>query len=920
MIAYCSESGVSRQDVEAALAALSLSPNEEIPFFAAAATDAEPGGRVVFASQAMLALFGAADLDAISARLFGSRDPGARRFVELARNLTPESGPRLERLRFFFGPVAETITFLCRRYGAGYKEPLLIAAALGARMLRQVVPPHPVVTVAEKAEPAMPSATGPQAFLPLEEIKSVLAARLLDRKTVRFLWRTDAEGKITEITPPLAEVVGAAAADLLGLDFGDVAKYLEREPEGPLSRAFAKGETFSGIEVLWPIAGAAAAVPVSLGGVPARALDRRFDGYRGFGVILVDGLVAAEPRDFTRAAATAAMPSAPVVDNVIHLRSFATGTKIPFGEVPETVSRLDLHARMTGPLSHDEQSAFHKIAAALTDEAAGVSEGADGKSDIEPEGAPESWPPIESPSFEPAPVSETVAAVVPPRAETSMADADRAAAIDRHAAAIFDRIGFGILVSRDDVPIYANRYLLDLLGYADEDAFHAAGGMARIFENAPAPGSESIALRTASGGIATVRARIQTIDWDGMPATLLTLREDEEKELREKLRAEAQALLVEVGELNAILDTATDGLALLDSQGRILALNRSGEALFGYDQSDVVGMPFTRLITPESQAKARDYFTGVASNGVASLFNDGREVIGQAQQGGEIPIFLTLGRISAGQHQEPKYCALMRDMTHWKKVEQEFDAARREAERASALKSDFLAKVSHEIRTPLNAILGFAEVIMEERFGPIGNDRYRDYLKDIHTSGAHVMSLVNDLLDLSKIEAGRMDLDFVSVDIGRVISECVAIMQPQANRERVIMRLALAPHLPKIMADERSLRQIILNLLSNAVKFNEPGGQVIIATALSDDGHAVIRIRDTGIGMSESDIETALEPFRQLATTRQTAGTGLGLPLTKALVEANRALFSIRSRKDEGTLVEVAFPPARLLSRDPLSA
>jgi signal transduction histidine kinase len=139
-------------------------------------------------------------------------------------------------------------------------------------------------------------------------------------------------------------------------------------------------------------------------------------------------------------------------------------------------------------------------------------------------------------------------------------------------------------------------------------------------------------------------------------------------------------------------------------------------------------------------------------------------------------------------------------------------------------------------------------------------------------------------------------------------------MQPQASRERVIMRLSLAQKLPHIMADERSLRQIVLNLLSNAVKFNEPGGQVIVATALTDAGHAVIRIRDTGMGMSEHDIETALEPFRQLATSRPTVGTGLGLPLTKALVEANRAVFTIKSKKQQGTLVEVAFPPARVLA------
>ena len=174
-------------------------------------------------------------------------------------------------------------------------------------------------------------------------------------------------------------------------------------------------------------------------------------------------------------------------------------------------------------------------------------------------------------------------------------------------------------------------------------------------------------------------------------------------------------------------------------------------------------------------------------------------------------------------------------MTHWKTVERELDEARREAERASALKSDFLAKISHEIRTPLNAILGFAEVIMDERFGPIGNARYKDYLKDIHSSGALVLSLVNDLLDLSKIEAGKMDLSFESVDANRIVTECVSIMQPQASaasgsscgcRWRRSCR--------KSCADERSLRQIVLNLLSNAIKFTQAGGQVIISTALTD--------------------------------------------------------------------------------------
>ncbi len=206
--------------------------------------------------------------------------------------------------------------------------------------------------------------------------------------------------------------------------------------------------------------------------------------------------------------------------------------------------------------------------------------------------------------------------------------------------------------------------------------------------------------------------------------------------------------------------------------------------------------------------------------------------------------------------------------------------------------------------------MGFAEVMMEERFGPLGSERYKEYLKDVHSSGAHVLSLVNDLLDLSKIEAGKLDLVVERLDVNAAIEECVSIMQNEASREQVIIRMSLAPLAPRIAADERSLRQILLNLLSNAIKFNEPGGQVIVSSAPTEDGHVLVRVKDTGIGMSADEIALALEPFRQVRSARQSQGTGLGLPVTKALIEANRASFAIRSRKKEGTLVEIAFPAA----------
>ena len=233
-------------------------------------------------------------------------------------------------------------------------------------------------------------------------------------------------------------------------------------------------------------------------------------------------------------------------------------------------------------------------------------------------------------------------------------------------------------------------------------------------------------------------------------------------------------------------------------------------------------------------------------------------------------------------------------------AETELRNAKRETQKSAAAKAEFLAKVSHEIRTPLNAMTGFAEVMMAERFGPIGNERYREYLKDIHAAGTHLVSLLNDLLDLSKVETGKLDLSFANVGVNDLTQQCVGIMQPQANRARIIIRTSLTPALPQIVADERSLRQIVLNLLANSIKFTGPGGQVIVSTAITDSGEVVLRVRDTGVGMSEKDIEAALEPFRQTATSGSwgSGGTGLGLPLTKALAEANRANFQHQERAE----------------------
>ena len=553
--------------------------------------------------------------------------------------------------------------------------------------------------------------------------------------------------------------------------------------------------------------------------------------------------------------------------------------------------------RRPEPLSGFEEDAFRRIAEALgaRNEAERAREaaaaGVDDSFDL---GEPrtEAWQPI-----------------APPEAKEEREEpaAPTAAPADPR---FLDHLPLPVLVVQEGALCYANREALGLLGYADLAALVAAGGLPGLLtpRTGDSEGPSQPSLKRADGSPLPADIRLQAVNWGGRPAILFSLQKREAPPTPVARTGGA----ARVAELEAILDTATDGVIVIDAGARITGLNRSAEALFAVDSAAVAGQPFTTLLAEESHRAALDYLDGLAQNGVASVLNDGREVIGRMPAGGLIPLFMTVGRLG----DTGKFCAVLRDITHWKKVEQELVAARRAAESANAQKSEFLAKISHEIRTPLNAIIGFSEVMMEERFGAIGNERYRGYLRDIHLSGAHLMSLINDLLDLSKIEAGKVELTFVAVAVNDVIQECVALMQPQANRERIIIRTSLAAALPNVVADTRSLRQIVLNLLSNAVKFTKAGGQVIVSTSLQETGEIVIRIRDTGVGMSEKDIETAMKPFRQISTSGRTRydGTGLGLPLTKALVEANRATFSIDSAVDQGTLVKITFPTNRVLA------
>jgi len=694
---------------------------------------------------------------------------------------------------------------------------------------------------------------------------------LAPKAPTRFVWQADAAGYFASVSADLAAVVGEEAAQIEGLDWREAAARIGIEGIEAVVVAVARRDTWSGVIVRWPISGGDLMQLVELAALPVFDRAREFQGYRGFGVFREKMPRSAEEvaKSALQIKPAVAPTTEPEPENVVQFRAAAPEARVE--------------------LSPTERTAFREIAREI-----GVRlEGIDVRTEFGKRALAE---------------AEPLRAV--PR-EASLALGERA---------LLDRLPLGIVVHRGERVLYANRTALEWTGFADVEALEAEGGLGRLFAGVPPldpPAAEATSVLAIAGKSREpipVEARLISVSWDGETALAYLLRRagaglDERMENAGiKLRETESANR----ELRSILDTATDGIVLLDGDGRILDLNRSAEALFGYDARELDGAHFTRLFAPESHRGALDYLEGLAANGVASLLNDGREVIGQVREGGLIPLFMTIGRIADDSR---KFCAVFRDITQWKRAEEELLESKRKAEQSSSAKSDFLARISHEIRTPLNAIIGFADVMREERFGPIGNERYREYLKDIQTSGAHLVSLINDLLDLSKIEAGKIELSFASVDLNDIARQCMAIMQSQANRERIIIRTSLTSELPQVVADVRSIRQILLNLLSNSIKFTPPGGQVIVSTQLADSGEVLLRVRDTGVGMTGTEIQAALEPFRQLATSgRGTAGSGLGLPLTKALTEANRASFAIKSSTNGGTLVEISFPPTRVLA------
>lgn len=816
-----------------------------------------------------------------------------------------------------------------------------------------------------------------------------------DTLPVRFTWRIDAAGFIRSVSHELAAAVGPHAADLEGRTFAEVAQAFALDPTGDIRALLERHDTWSGRSVLWPIEGTALRAPVDLAALPVYDRERRFEGFRGFGIVRLSD-AEDDPESLGLAMARPEQPLADmdVVETETGPAASETKDYDPFnGEPPalqiqspltadatDKVIRLEerrqtrdreVEAAQSG-LTAVERNAFREIAERLRREGlvsqpveiapVNMAEAADAMShpagaEIEQVGEllpqTSTFDKVDGETILPS-VQESLAAapaddridLVDDRAKDidsvpRIADQDSvshpetlsSATVENHAgentettvtavdeAPILSRLPIPVVVHTGSDLLFANQAFFDLTGYASLEALTAAGGLDALLDHESRQdetikGQKSL-IKTAYGDTVPVRAHLHSVPWKGGHALLLSMRMLDQapavQDQDESLKAALADMKQQVDELSSVLETATDGVVFINAAGTVRSITQSAEALFGFDPAEIKGKPFAILFASESQRSVNDYLANLSGTGVASLMNDGREVIGREAHGRFIPLFITIGKLNNA----PGYCAVMRDITQWKRAEEELSAAKRAAEHASSQKSEFLARISHEIRTPLNAIIGFSDLMSEERFGPVGNLRYLDYLKDINRSGRHVLDLVNDLLDISKIEAGEQEMDFEAVSLNDALAGAVSMLQPQANRNRVIIRSSFASDLPDVVADLRSIKQIALNLLSNAVRYTPPGGQVIVSTSYELTGGVAIRVRDTGVGMTAQEIELAMKPFKQVNALNRNRGdgTGLGLPLTKAMVEANRANFAIISNPGQGTLVEIVFPSTRVLA------
>jgi PAS domain S-box-containing protein len=426
---------------------------------------------------------------------------------------------------------------------------------------------------------------------------------------------------------------------------------------------------------------------------------------------------------------------------------------------------------------------------------------------------------------------------------------------------------------------------------------------------ADAPGNaaswDQSARGTANGRPVTIRASYAKLTYGARQkpalAGLVQVVPDESDLARRQMATQER--------LEDIIRLVSDWIWETDADGLFTIVSDRAQRATGYHPRELIGTSIMALANDSLVAEAL-----LARLQTHAPFRDFTLTV-RAKDGSDrtflvsaVPVFDSDGGGHLG------YRGTASDITGLTERERSILAAKESAEQANRSKTKFLANMSHELRTPLNAIIGFSDMMALAIHGPMGAPAYEQYAADINGSAKHLLSIINDILDIAKIEAGRLDLIEEETQVVGLCEVALRLVQERANEQHIDLRFEPGPSLPNVMVDQRAMRQVLLNLLSNAIKFTPPGGEVTLRAQLSTEDDLMLQVCDTGIGMREEDLHRVLEPFVQVENelTRRYEGTGLGLSLSKQLIELHGGRIGIVSKPNFGTTVTVYLPASRL--------
>ena len=779
--------------------------------------------------------------------------PALRLAAQIDRAGTLDTRPRMVRLRFDPRGVAVPVVVLAARAEIEPGHSVLLLAPIGALPTLR-----PFEAALAKVDPQsqIPSASATSLEVPIlkpgaEPIAPV--AEAADRPA-RLVWRSDAEGVLNHVSSAHSDL----SEVLIGRSWTTLAAegVIAGERDGAaLIDALSTRRTFRALPLV--LRGRAFEHVLEISGAPAGRATGDFSGFSGFAI---PGERRPRPVKGGEVAG-----GEPLLDD---------------HQEPDVVGEPEADAS----LSVNEHAAFREVARIL-----GL------------RFAPDELASDETPASaraEGAAVSSVMPFPTPPARLAENEVRARAAL-----AELLESLPLGVLIYRGSEMLFASRAFLDLAGYPDLPALRQVG-LAHLFRGLPPREREIVGpvpfARPEGGTVALLIDRASLV-WEGAPAEICLARA-----MPDAFAAPSPAVPPNAARLRAekVLDSLEEGVVTLDAEGRVVGLNPSAAELVHAHPKEVVGGRFADLFAPESLPALETAVT-VSRRAGAS------EIYGVTPRTGAAALRLRIARLLG--EDAPGYCASLREIRDEEPTPPVATepAHRDEPEVEAAWKANALARVSREIRPSLNAILSLTDMMLSDRFDRADAERLEAYLREVRLSGGRIAGLIDDLRDLAEIQAGRGKLTFTDLALNDLVSSCIAAQQARAARDRIVLRTSLAPDLPAMRADERSIRQAASTVLENAIRVSEAGGQVIISTTLAERGEIALRVRDTGTGMTEEELTNALEPFRaDVGSDGEGEEKGFGLTLTKALVEVNRGRFRITSRKDEGTLVEMLFPAA----------